>query len=69
MPNPFVYGEVVPASAFVAREADFHTMLNPQNMGYWGVRYKISWWLSGATPIWLNQPLPIYSRSMSQSRI
>jgi len=36
------------------REIDLHTALNPDTLGEYGVRYKLSWWLSGATPLWLK---------------
>jgi|GEM_PF-2972009 len=33
------------------RELDGHTMLNPETLGAWGVRYRIDWWLSLEAPI------------------
>lgn len=39
------------AALAVLRELDAHTLLNPQTMGDWGVRYRIDWWLSGSTPV------------------
>lgn len=33
------------------RECDMHVILNPKNAGWWGVSYKISWWLSSDAPV------------------
>lgn len=38
-------------AAAASREADLHTMLNPGELGYWGVRYRLRWWMSGSAPI------------------
>lgn len=37
-----------------AREADFHTVLNPRYLGEWGMRYRADWWLNGQVPLWLK---------------
>lgn len=37
-----------------AREADFHTVLNPQYLGEWGLRYRADWWLNGQVSLWLK---------------
>lgn len=36
------------------REFDLHTALNPDTLGEFGVRYKLSWWLDGSVPLWLK---------------
>lgn len=41
----------VVAALAVMRELDAHTMLNPETLGDWGVRYRIDWWLSGSAPV------------------
>lgn len=37
-----------------AREADFHTVLNPRYLGEWGIRYRADWWLNGQVSLGLK---------------
>ncbi len=39
------------ASLAALREMDAHTLLNPETLGAWGVRYRLDWWLSAGAPI------------------
>jgi hypothetical protein len=36
------------------RELDLHIWLNPKHLGEYGVRYRIDWWLSMETSVWLR---------------
>lgn len=47
----WLIGMGVLALAASARELDLHTMLNPETLGSWGVRYRIDWWIDGSKPI------------------
>jgi hypothetical protein len=38
-------------AAAAMRETDLHRMLNPETMGYWGVHYRLRWWMSTREPI------------------
>jgi hypothetical protein len=36
------------------RELDLHIWLNPKHLGEYGVHYRIDWWLSTQTSVWLR---------------
>jgi hypothetical protein len=36
------------------RELDLHIWLNPKHLGEYGVRYRLDWWLSTETSVWLR---------------